>query len=102
MTVIERDALWACPVHGGTGGMQGRDETGVIHCASCRREAVEYVPAEQLRGAVKALEHIAESAEHPSLTVRTTEYLGHVAREALAALALPRTDQPNTEAPDAR
>jgi hypothetical protein len=38
------------------------------------------------RGAVEALEHIAESADHPSLTVRSTSYLGKVARDALTAL----------------
>lgn len=53
-----------------------------------------FVLESHLEGAVKALEHIAESAEHPSLTVRTTEYLGHVAREALAALPLPSPDLP--------
>jgi hypothetical protein len=62
MNNIECDALWACPVHGGTGGMQGRDETGVIHCASCQREAVEYVPINQLEEAASLLGEIGRLA----------------------------------------
>lgn len=46
----------------------------------------DVVPAEQLQVAVEALRHIAESADHPSLTVRTTGYLGKTARAALTAL----------------
>jgi hypothetical protein len=44
-----------------------------------------FVP-EPPQGAVEALEHIAESADHPSLTVRSTSYLGKVARDALTVL----------------
>jgi hypothetical protein len=41
---------------------------------------------EQLQGAKDALKLIAESADHPSLTVRSTSYLGKIARNALTAI----------------
>ena len=39
-----------------------------------------------LRGTVDTLRHVLESAEHPSLTVRSTSYIAKVARDYLDSL----------------
>lgn len=92
MTVTER-ALNHCTRHGVYEHDCAWCRVAEQSMASATNTRTSEVMAANLKRAVKALEHIAESAEHPSLTVRTTEYLGHVAREALAALALPRKDE---------
>lgn len=60
------------------------DEDDAMTALQVLRELV--VPASHYRGAVEALRHIAECADHPSLTVRSTSYLGQVARDALNTL----------------
>lgn len=93
-TDIER-WITVCPTHGPSPEVSPKPHTrGCWYWSTddvqCR-EKVEWVRLTNDRGAVEALQHIAESAEHPSLTVRTTDYLGHVARSWLKENGHPTT-----------
>lgn len=83
MTVIARKVtLNVCPACGSATSLTNRPCIGatVTH-AQTRRVQVEYVPAEQLRGAVAALEHIAATAGDPIARQTARVALGQSANE---------------------
>lgn len=88
----EIERKYDCPRCMGTGEIESSDSTedGWWDCRACEGTGKledRRRPDPQLAGAVEALRHILESAEHPSLTVRSTEYIARVARDALDRLA---------------